>query len=202
MSQVHAATHPGMLGSYDLCERLGIGGLGELWRAYDRARGLEVALKILAADRAASAAVRVRRIGVGGTPQAPWWIAMGCAGLAAAALGSVLEAGVPWPAPVRMLLAAAMCTAEIFAAALCVPVAAASVRFLLGCCRYRDMAAWPPMFSTAVFALGGLATGKVLQLPVFARIGLGAGASTLVFWLVTACWNASGRLRGRNAISG
>ncbi len=52
MSQVHAATHPGMLGSYDLCERLGIGGLGELWRAYDRARGLEVALKILAAHRA------------------------------------------------------------------------------------------------------------------------------------------------------
>ncbi len=56
MSQVHAATHPGTLGSYDLSERLGIGGLGEVWRAYDRARGVEVALKILAADRAASAA--------------------------------------------------------------------------------------------------------------------------------------------------
>ncbi len=56
MSQVHAATRPGTLGSYDLSERLGVGGLGEVWRAYDRARGVEVALKILAADRAASAA--------------------------------------------------------------------------------------------------------------------------------------------------
>ena len=56
MSQVHAATQPGTLGSYDLSERLGIGGLGEVWRAYDRARGVEVAVKILAGDRAASAA--------------------------------------------------------------------------------------------------------------------------------------------------
>ena len=56
MSQVHAATHPGTLGEYVLSERLGFGGQGEVWRAYDRVRGVEVALKILASERAVSAA--------------------------------------------------------------------------------------------------------------------------------------------------
>ncbi len=56
MSQVHAATHPGTFGEYVLSERLGFGGQGEVWRAYDRARGVEVALKILASERAVSAA--------------------------------------------------------------------------------------------------------------------------------------------------
>ncbi len=149
----------------------------------------------------AVAIVRVRRIGVAGVPQAPWWIAMGCAGLAAAALGSVLEMGVPWPEPLRELLAAAMCIAEILAAGLSVPVAAAGARFLSRRCRYRDKASWPPAFSSAVLALGGLATGTVLQSRVFSRIGVGAGAATLVFWLVTACWNASAPLRGWNAIA-
>ena len=55
MSQVHAATHPGTLGQYVLSERLGCGGQGEVWRAYDRAQGVEVALKILTAERAVSA---------------------------------------------------------------------------------------------------------------------------------------------------
>jgi hypothetical protein len=141
------------------------------------------------------AIVRLRRFGRHGVPQAPWWIAMGCAGLAAAALGCVSDAGEPWPSLLREVLVAAMCVTQIFTAALCVPVVVASVEFLLRRCRFRDPAAWPPTFSTAVFALGGLWTGRVLHSTVFWRIGLGAGFATLAFWLVTVVWNVGNRVR-------
>ena len=148
------------------------------------------------------AAARVWRFGLRGVPQTPWWIAMGCAGLAAAALGSVVDAGIPGAAALRATLIVAMCGLEVFAVVLCVPVLAGSLRFLLRACRFRAAAAWPPTFSTAVFALGGLWTGKVLQSPVFHAIGLAAGFATLGFWVVTVVWNASEWVRRRHAVAG
>lgn len=138
----------------------------------------------------AAAAVRVGRCGLGEAPRAPWWIAMGCAGLAAAALGRVLQDHVlasPWSA----LLAAAMTVTEIFAIILCLPVLGGSIRFLLRRCRFRAAAAWPPTFSTAVFALGSLVTGQVLASPAIGMLGWGAACATLLFWAVTAAWNAA-----------
>ncbi|MGH7120403.1 MAG: hypothetical protein ACREFP_15670 [Acetobacteraceae bacterium] len=120
------------------------------------------------------ALVRVQRFGLGGVPQAPWWIAMGCAGLAAAASGCVLDGPFSWPA-LRAFLVAATGVIGICAVALCVPVAAASVRFLLRHCRYRAAAAWPPTFSTAVFALGCFQPGDILHFPAFRLLGVGAG---------------------------
>lgn len=147
-----------------------------------------------------AALIRAWRFGLGGVPLAPWWIAMGCAGLAAAALGRVLKApGSGWA--LHMFLVQAMVVTCTFAAILCVPVLVYSAAFLLRRCRFRAPAPWPPTFSTAVFALGCLETADVLQSSAFRILGLGAGYVTLAFWLVTMAWNVGregiDRLRNR-----
>jgi serine/threonine protein kinase/tetratricopeptide (TPR) repeat protein len=48
MPQLRAAAQPATVGHYTLIERLGTGGQGEVWRAHDESRGVDVALKILA----------------------------------------------------------------------------------------------------------------------------------------------------------
>ena len=52
MPQVRAAAQPTTLGRYTLLERLGTGGQGEVWRAHDESRGVDIALKILAPSAA------------------------------------------------------------------------------------------------------------------------------------------------------
>jgi serine/threonine protein kinase/tetratricopeptide (TPR) repeat protein len=47
MQQVRAAAQPRTLGRFTLSERLGAGGQGEVWRAHDESRGIDIALKIL-----------------------------------------------------------------------------------------------------------------------------------------------------------
>lgn len=133
--------------------------------------------------------VRIRRCGLGGVAQAPWWIAMGCAGLATAALGHVMTgAATEWWS--HHILVMAMLVTGSFAVILCVPIIGGSIRFLLRQCRFRGQAVWPPTFSTAVFALGCLQTGATLSSPAFRYLGLGAGLVTLTFWAVTMAWNA------------
>ncbi|HET9108389.1 MAG TPA: protein kinase [Steroidobacteraceae bacterium] len=48
MPQVRAAARPTTLGHYTLIERIGTGGQGEVWKAHDESRGVDIALKILA----------------------------------------------------------------------------------------------------------------------------------------------------------
>jgi len=48
MPQVRAAVQPTTLGHYTLIERIGIGGQGEVWKAHDESRGVDIALKVLA----------------------------------------------------------------------------------------------------------------------------------------------------------
>ena len=52
MPQVRAAARPTTLGHYTLIERLGTGGQGEVWKAHDDSRGVDVALKVLAPSAA------------------------------------------------------------------------------------------------------------------------------------------------------
>ena len=47
MQQVRAAAQSRTLGRFTLIERLGAGGQGEVWRAHDESRGIDIALKIL-----------------------------------------------------------------------------------------------------------------------------------------------------------
>jgi serine/threonine protein kinase len=52
MPQLRAAAQPTSLGHYTLMERVGTGGQGEVWRAHDESRGVDIALKILPAAAA------------------------------------------------------------------------------------------------------------------------------------------------------
>jgi tetratricopeptide (TPR) repeat protein len=52
MPQVRAAAQPTTVGHYTLIERVGTGGQGEVWKAHDESRGVDVALKILAPSAA------------------------------------------------------------------------------------------------------------------------------------------------------
>jgi serine/threonine protein kinase/tetratricopeptide (TPR) repeat protein len=56
MPQVLAAARPTVLGHYTLLARIGAGGQGEVWRAHDESRGVDIALKILAPPAARSPA--------------------------------------------------------------------------------------------------------------------------------------------------
>ncbi|MHB8814318.1 MAG: serine/threonine-protein kinase [Steroidobacteraceae bacterium] len=52
MPQVRAAAQPTVVGHYTLIERIGAGGQGEVWRAHDESRGVDIALKVLAPSAA------------------------------------------------------------------------------------------------------------------------------------------------------
>jgi tetratricopeptide (TPR) repeat protein len=52
MPQVRAAAQPTTIGRYTLIERLGMGGQGEVWRAHDESRGVDIAVKVLAPSAA------------------------------------------------------------------------------------------------------------------------------------------------------
>jgi serine/threonine protein kinase/tetratricopeptide (TPR) repeat protein len=56
MSQVRAAAQPVTIGHYTLIERLGTGGQGEVWKAHDDSRGVDIALKVLARAAARNSA--------------------------------------------------------------------------------------------------------------------------------------------------
>lgn len=137
---------------------------------------------------AAIALARVRRHGLGGARLAPWWIAMGCAGLAAAAMGRMLQDHTLAPL-FRVPLADVAITTAGFAAVLCIPTLSWGIWFLFRHCRFRAAAAWPPAFSTAVFALGFLQIGEVLRLSPFRFAGVGVAYTALGFWTATSCWN-------------
>lgn len=145
---------------------------------------------------AAAAARRVVVRGLGPPPRASWWIAMGCAGLAAAALGKVLDAAT-WPAVVHAFATPGVLLAAIAALALALPVAWASLRFLWHDCRCRDAAAWPPTFSTAVLALGCLAASGAWDSGWLRALGVAGGYATLVLWAATLGWNLWRRMRNR-----
>lgn len=102
---------------------------------------------------------------------------------------------MPAPSNYTKALSAAMAVTLALAVVLLVPVLIGSVNLLSRCCHFRDKAAWPPTFSTAVFALSCLGTGAVLHLEGVRAFGHYAAIATLVLWTATVLWNASIVLR-------
>lgn len=145
----------------------------------------------------ALAARKLRLTGLGPTPRAPWWIAMGCAGLAAAALGNMVQA-TAWPPALGTALTVALMVTAIAAIVLMIPVTVLSIHFLLRKCRFRNHAAWPPTFSTAVFALGCLAAGTVWHSAGLLWLGVCGGFATLGLWAATMLWNVLRTLDTKN----
>jgi len=146
---------------------------------------------------AASAALMLPRRGLGQGRRVLWWIAAGCGGLAAAAAARALSAsGRPWPAGVVAAGHAAAVATWALAAVLAGPIVVASVSSLVRSRRIVRTAPWPPTFSTAVFALGALAIGKVLEAPTVTSIGTAAAGATLALWAVTAALHTSRLLPG------
>jgi hypothetical protein len=146
---------------------------------------------------AASAALTLPRRGLGQGRRVLWWIAAGCGGLAAAAAARALSAGGrPWPAGVVAAGHAAAVATWALAAVLAGPIVVASVSSLVRSRRIVRTAPWPPTFSTAVFALGALAIGKVLKAPTVTSIGTAAAGATLALWAVTAALHTSRLLPG------
>ena len=141
---------------------------------------------------AAGAALAVARQGLGRGRRVLWWIAAGCGGLAAAAVGRVLAA-VRALVPSGVVAAGHVVAGATWsvAAVLAVPIVVASVRSLAGSRRIVRAAPWPPTFSTAVFALGALATAKMLGVPAVTGVGKVAAGATLALWVVTAALHAS-----------
>ena len=141
---------------------------------------------------AASAALAVSRRGLGQGNRVLWWIASGCGGLAAAAAARALSVGGgPWTADIVATGHVAAVATWSVAAVLAVPIVVASVSSLARSRRIVRAAPWPPTFSTAVFALGTLATGKILEAPTVTSIGRAAAGATLALWAVTAALHAS-----------
>jgi len=141
---------------------------------------------------AASAALTLPCRGLGQGRRVLWWIAAGCGGLAAAAAARALSAGArPWPPGVVAAGHAAAVATWALAAVLAGPIVVASVSSLVRSRRFVRAAPWPPTFSTAVFALGTLATGKILEAPTLTSVGRAAAGATLALWAVTAALHTS-----------
>ena len=140
---------------------------------------------------AAHAALALACRGLGQGQRVVWWITAGCGGLVAVAAAWVLSAGRLWSTDVVTLAHGAAIITWSFAALLAVPILAASVHLLARNRRSERAAPWPPTFSTAVFALGALGTGKMVALLAMTDVGKAAAAVTLALWTVVAALHAS-----------
>lgn len=140
------------------------------------------------------AAARVAAHRLAGVPRAPWWIAAGCGGLSAAAVGHVAAIDPLAPgAAARHDLGLVALVFWALASAVLVPVIATSIGYLVGLRRLSGRPPWPPTFSTGVYALGAGQAGRLLGSAWITRVGDVAAAATLGLWVLTVLAHASRR---------
>jgi hypothetical protein len=130
------------------------------------------------------AALRVAVHGISDAPAVPWWIVTGCGGLAALALGRV-AADSPDPGASTILRAASLACGAV-ATLVLIPVVAGSGRYLRHVPRRPWRAAWPPAFSTGVYALGCAEMAGMFQWPPVAVLARVAAVETMIVWAVIA----------------
>ena len=132
------------------------------------------------------AALRVARSDLGRVAGAPWWIAAGCGGLAAAAVGRLGSAG-PWSetSALRHAVGLSAFGLWVVASAVAIPVLIGSAAYLW---RLRSLAGhppWPPTFSTGVYALGATQAGHLLALEPVTSVARLAASATVLLWSLT-----------------
>lgn len=130
---------------------------------------------------------RIATCGLARSPRSAWWIAAGCGGLSAAALGrvaTVVQQTAGATVTVHGLAVMAFGAWAIGCAAL-VPVLTGSARYLLKLRRLSGRPPWPPTFSTGVFALGARQVGRLNGAPMVTHLADLAAVLTLGFWVTT-----------------
>lgn len=140
------------------------------------------------------AAVRVVRHRFAGAPGVAWWIVTGCGGLAADALGHV--AVVDPGARSAFTVAAVACWTV--ATIVFVPIGVGSVLSLWR--RRRVGGAWPPAFSSGVYALGTAQVALLLPAPGMQPVAVIVAVETLVVWVAIAAVHVSGGVRTRQTV--
>ncbi len=128
-----------------------------------------------------AAGVRVARSGLGSSPRAPWWIAAGCGGLAAAATGEL--ASLPVGAT-RCWLTGLTVAVWLVGTAALVPILIQSIRYASRVTRVETVS-WTPTFSTAVYALGTFQVARLGGTRGIDDLAHIAGYATVVAWAVT-----------------
>ena len=148
------------------------------------------------------AGIRFVTLGIGGGARAPWWIAAGCGGLTAAALGivssrspfgtsSMVIHGFGWLALGYWMIGSAIL----------LPVLVASIWFFMKVREFQYRPPWPPTFSTGVYALGTAQVGHLLALPLLVTVAGIAAAATISMWAVTVLAHFAGLARNRGAFN-
>ncbi len=132
------------------------------------------------------AAARVAARGVAGTPAAPWWIAAGCGGLSAAAIGRTSEVfPINRGAELLHVFGFAALALWVLGSVALVPVLAGSIRYLARLRHLAGRPSWPPTFSTGVYALGAGQVSRLVGAPIVAAVATAAGAATIFLWVLT-----------------
>ncbi len=129
---------------------------------------------------------RLLRVGLGRRGTASWWIAAGCGGLSAAALGrvsSVVPAGFGIATSHAFGLLALFFW--IIGSAALIPVVVASLGFLFRLRHLEGKPPWPPTFSTGVYALGAAQVGRLLTARTVDTVSNVTAVATLTIWVVT-----------------
>jgi hypothetical protein len=139
-------------------------------------------------------AVRIRRHGLDGAPRVAWWIVVGCGGLAADVLGGLAGASSEATPSIAAVVCWAVATVAL------VPVTVGSVVFLGGVRSLRGRPAWPPAFSSGVYALGTAQIGILFPALPVAPLAAVAAAETLVVWAATAALRVRGTVLARAAM--
>jgi len=133
-------------------------------------------------------AVRVTVAWLDGALPAAWWIAAGCGGLAAAAVGHVAVLFARSSVVVSVASWSALVLWGV-GTALLVPIVAGGVARLFRERRYRGRLGWPPTFSTGVYALGSLQVARLRASSVVLQLGHDAGIATVALWAgTTVLW--------------
>jgi hypothetical protein len=139
-------------------------------------------------------AVRMRRHGLDGAPRVAWWIVVGCGGLAADVLGGLARGSSEATPSIAAVVCWAVATVAL------VPVTVGSVVFLVGVRSLRGRPAWPPAFSSGVYALGTAQIGILFPALPIAPLAAVAAAETLVVWAATAALRVRGTVLARAAM--